>query len=424
MNKKLLIVADDFTGSNDTGVQLSKRDIRTIVTTSINAVNEMILNNDALVIDTESRFDLSKEAYYKTYKIGKNLKELIEQIDVYNKIDSTFRGNIGAEISGLIDGTGIETVFLAPALPDAGRTIKNGEIFVNGKSILCTEYASDPKTPVKFNSISDIINIQTDKKVGNVYLECIRSGVEDLKNRINELIKSFCQIIVFDSENNEDLEIIAQVLKSLNINSIYSGSAGFASALSKYYVKKEVNAQLILTVAGSVSNVTRRQLDYVIDNSSVEVINLNYQNIFANPENELFSLMTHLKNNHQSTCDIIIRSTQSKEDVQKAFDAAEIEGVSEESASEKILKFLSVLAKLIIEEYKIKGLFLTGGDTAIHIIDELNIRGFSIINEIQAGIPYGNFVSENYNNIFVATKAGGFGNDISIYEAIKFLKGL
>ncbi len=424
MNKKLLIVADDFTGSNDTGVQLSKRNIQTIVTTSINAVNQMILNNDALVIDTESRFDLSKEAYFKTYQIGKNLKELIEQIDVYNKIDSTFRGNIGAEISGLIDGTGIETVFLAPALPEAGRTIKNGEIFVNGKSILCTEYASDPKTPVKFNSISDIINIQTDKKVGNVYLECIRSGTENLKNKTIELIKSSCQIIVFDSENNEDLEIIAQVLKSLSINSIYSGSAGFASALSKYYIKKEVNAQLILTVAGSVSNVTRRQLDYVIDNSSVEVINLNYQNIFANPENELLSYMNHLKNNHQSTCDIIIRSTQSKEDVHKAFDAAEIEGVSEESASEKILKFLSVLAKLIIEEYEVKGLFLTGGDTAIHIIDELNIRGFSIINEIQAGIPYGNFVSENYNNIFVATKAGGFGNDTSIYEATKFLKGL
>ena len=52
-----------------------------------------------LVLNTESRFDNAETAYRKAYDTGKIV--LPEQIKYfYKKLDSTMRGNIGAEISG------------------------------------------------------------------------------------------------------------------------------------------------------------------------------------------------------------------------------------------------------------------------------------------------------------------------------------
>ena len=53
---KLLVIADDFTGALDTGVQFSKRGIPTMVSTDTTFnFNEMNEEVDVLVIDTESR---------------------------------------------------------------------------------------------------------------------------------------------------------------------------------------------------------------------------------------------------------------------------------------------------------------------------------------------------------------------------------
>ncbi|MBS3991842.1 MAG: four-carbon acid sugar kinase family protein, partial [Erysipelothrix sp.] len=61
---KLTIIADDFTGSNDTGVQFAKKGLRTVVTTNMDELGDNILSAEVAVIDTESRFD-SKETAYK-----------------------------------------------------------------------------------------------------------------------------------------------------------------------------------------------------------------------------------------------------------------------------------------------------------------------------------------------------------------------
>ena len=61
---KLLIIADDFTGAEDTGVQLAKYGIVTFVTTDFTSCFQN-LNQDAevLVVDTESRYLPPEEAY-------------------------------------------------------------------------------------------------------------------------------------------------------------------------------------------------------------------------------------------------------------------------------------------------------------------------------------------------------------------------
>ena len=71
--------------------------------------------------------------------------------------------------------------------------------------------------------------------------------------------------------------------------------------------------------------------------------------------------------------------------------------------------------------YFVKYLFFTGGDTAIKAAQCLNVSGTIIRDEILPGIVYGNFIEEQYKNIIVITKAGGFGAEDAIWQVLKFL---
>jgi uncharacterized protein YgbK (DUF1537 family) len=61
---KLLVIADDFTGAMDTGVQFSKKGVPTLVTTDrracLQAPDE---KTEVLVVDIESRHLRAPEAY-------------------------------------------------------------------------------------------------------------------------------------------------------------------------------------------------------------------------------------------------------------------------------------------------------------------------------------------------------------------------
>ncbi len=128
---KLLIVADDFTGACDTGVQFSKNHLKTIVITGNGNFRQSLPLFDILAVNTDSRLDEREAAYGKAYSTGKiAASEGIR--NVYKKLDSTMRGNIGAELAGLMDSLGMQLAFVVPALPKYGRTTLNGMVYING----------------------------------------------------------------------------------------------------------------------------------------------------------------------------------------------------------------------------------------------------------------------------------------------------
>ena len=50
--EKLVIVSDDFTGSNDTGVMFSKRDLRSIIITDKDYISKLLEDFDVLIVET------------------------------------------------------------------------------------------------------------------------------------------------------------------------------------------------------------------------------------------------------------------------------------------------------------------------------------------------------------------------------------
>lgn len=216
MNKgKHLIIADDFTGANDTGVQLKKNGFQTEV--MLFPTGDTI--DHAIVLDTESRTIPATAAFEKVATLTSKIMEQNQFDLVYKKVDSTIRGNIAEEIHAVADKYQPDLIVVAPALPTAGRTTVNGVQMLNGKPLMQTDIANDPLNPLWTDDIVKMLK----KEFG--------SEVALAKTDTNDLSPRSSKVLVFDAITDEDLTVIAKFAQSLKKRILYVGSAGLAGAL-------------------------------------------------------------------------------------------------------------------------------------------------------------------------------------------------
>lgn len=115
LNREIVVIADDFTGANDAGVSLALSGKKVSVAFQTPFTDD----TDALVINSDSRAMKASEAAEKLTRYATDVhaaKWLIK------KIDSTLRGNPGAEVEALLRLSGKGQAIIAPAFPAAGRT--------------------------------------------------------------------------------------------------------------------------------------------------------------------------------------------------------------------------------------------------------------------------------------------------------------
>lgn len=121
-----LAVADDMTGAADTGSPFAERGYSSCIWLY---GHEPAFPCDVPVLETSSRHCPPDLAY-------RRVREAIERHRrpgdrVFKKLDSTWKGNLGAELRALHDATRAE-VILAPAHPRMGRTLHQGMLLVHG----------------------------------------------------------------------------------------------------------------------------------------------------------------------------------------------------------------------------------------------------------------------------------------------------
>jgi uncharacterized protein YgbK (DUF1537 family) len=311
---------------------------------------------------------------------------------------------------------------LVPAFPSNQRTTKDGMVYVKGELLAQTEISNDPRTPVRESFIPKIVSLQTDKRIEIINFNEVLTGKQNLIQKLQHLMDSGIQIIVIDALNDRDLDLIADVSASIEERLLFVGSPGFAEFLPKYlYPDKEKGINVV--IAGSVSEVTRNQIVYAKERLSIRLIDVDTEQLIKGDQHlEKRRIIEIARVASRNGEDLIIRSAPSGTSVSKSFEQGHKNGLKGAEVSEIIAIFLGEIARDIILELHINGLFLTGGDTAIKTAQYLNITGTIIQDEILPGIPYGHFVDEQYKNIIIVTKAGGFGNEDAIFQSLNFLR--
>jgi len=109
------------------------------------------------------------------------------------------------------------------------------------------------------------------------------------------------------------------------------------------------------------------------------------------------------------------------EDIRQAQQVGKQHGFDEREVSNLISQALGEVAAKLLDVFEIKGLVLTGGDTAKQVCNQLGITGFKLIDEVEIGIPLGKTVGKR--ELYAITKAGAFGTERSLLHSIKKLQG-
>ena len=403
--KNYLVIADDFTGSNDTGAQIRRRGIPVRVVFT----GEGVTGKDSCVIDTESRALSEEDAFEKITREAKKIP-FNNFFRVIKKVDSTLRGNIGAETKALDQCYTPDLVVFAPAFPDLRRTTINRIHHLNGTPISQTELAKDPITPVRNDDIQKILEEAfSGENVIHVGLDAVQSGSFSLEGG-----RIFC----FDAASNSDLQAIVRSVLAADKRVLWIGSAALADNL----LNVEQSIPPALAVVTSLSSVTREQARYA-EKQGVSLVKVPLYDILektVSPEEMAQAAITFLKEGK----DVILlsSSTYSDEEREKNEASARRAEISTEEMSAFTQKMIGEITVMILEGATVSGLFLSGGDTAIACFERAGALGSSIITEIAVGIPLMRLIGGKHEGLKVVTKAGAFGKEDAIFYSLRKLR--
>lgn len=404
MNLKYLIIADDFTGSNDTGVQMTKRGIETKV--MLNPTHQKV--NSSVVIDTESRHLSENDAYTKVSKMYQNIVENNKFELVYKKIDSTLRGNIIGEIRAIADNYNPDKILFAPGYPKIERTVRNQIHYVNGNRLLNTEFSKDPLSPIKKDNIKEMLTDSLDEEVTHHNIDVIRNDNISLEQT---------KYHTFDTLTNQDLKKIAEQGLKDGSKILWVGSAGLANALFSSLTPVKPS----LGVVGSISQVSLEQITYA-ENNGKKIIFISAKDIFNKTNIKKYvDKATDLLSLNE---DVILTAAKTKADYQTTLTIGDKNNLTNEDSSWYVKNYIADITKNIIKKNEISGIYLTGGDTAISIIDKLEGDGCNIKSEIFTGIVHSELSGGNFSGLKLITKAGAFGDKTSLFKSLEMLKEL
>ena len=501
---RLGIIADDLTGAADTGIQFAKRSFRTtLLPFSLESIGPLCCLHEAQIValNTDTRGMQAELAYDTVRNAAALLMQTLHPQSVYKKIDSTLRGNVGAEIKAVLDATGSKIAILAPAFPAYNRTTKEGIHFVDGQPLSRTEAASDPVSPVDESHIPTLIRAQTGLKVGHIGLKEVRRGPVSLQHSIAQHIGAGEKIIVFDAVTDDDLGNIAEagtseyhMLPACEMPSppLMVGSAGLANQLSRLsfssievgpnaeglkspFVKGDLGGfsememcapeippnpplrkggtevslrkggtelsvpesahegndesttcyqlvkGVIVLISGSLSAVTSRQLDEVRRTGKGKIIPVDVHRVVGDHK-------AGSKRRSEIVSEVISAAEASKvigvQSVKRhRCDGRNIEFGRRQDSPKLVVKCLGRIALQVVKDcpQTIRGMILTGGDTALAVFKHLGISQVRLVDEILPGIPYGHVADGEFVGLAVVTKAGAFGDANALVKCVDFL---
>jgi uncharacterized protein YgbK (DUF1537 family) len=93
-----------------------------------------------------------------------------------------------------------------------------------------------------------------------------------------------------------------------------------------------------------------------------------------------------------------------------------------EHDSGAVLRRIAAEAAQVLRRGRFEALIATGGDTMEAILDQLEVREFEVLQELQPGFPLGRATLDAGRHLLLAMKAGGFGGDNALLRAVTQLR--
>lgn len=410
----LLIIADDFTGALDTGIQFQKRGIRTGVTTD-KQCDFSKMDIDVLTVDAETRHLSPEEARRTVFEVVLRAKRAKIPY-IYKKTDSALRGNIGAELEGALEAFGDPWVCFVPAYPKAGRTTDQGIQYINAVPVAESVFGNDPFEPVRHSDLEELLGQQTKIPIRKITREEVRNGGIFAH-------KSDLEIAAVDAVTDEDLEAVSQAL-SKKIPHLMAGCAGFAEMLPKLLdlpagsLEKIPEADGLIVCSGSLNPITFRQIRNAVSEGFSK---------YTLSEKQLLDKAYTVTKDHEIWIQKIINDFSERQRVIIEGEDSNLERThfpanqNNEKTRKEVAENLGAVYSSLIKR-RLSGFYvIVGGDTLFSVLNHLECTEIIPLRELSPGVVLSR-IWENGETIYLISKAGGLGSDQVFTEILSALK--
>ena len=315
---------------------------------------------------------------------------------LYKKVDSMLRGHVGGEVRAALDSWHPGSIaVVAPAFPAAGRTTVNGQQCVDGVALAARE--SVPATLE-----------QAGIRTRHADLDCVRSAALDEMFRASRIDAT---AIVCDAEDEKDLAAIARAGAGLGSPIVWVGSGGLAQAIASKdrpagSGPRRPPVKLsgpLLIVVGSTAETARGQADHLVA-AGVRHVAVPVASLAGGMSTARADFGPAIRNHFRAGEDVLV--TVRTEGEPRVEDPALMARLGD------LLRTCATSAG---------GLVLTGGDTAIGVLQAWGTLAIRLVDEMAPGIVLATAVGPL--SIPVVTKAGSFGDRATLTRVRDRLHG-
>lgn len=460
------VLADDLTGAMDGGVQLLPRTAVEVLVGAAGAVPSALMagSGPALargvqeppaagnpapdastrraqaedasvlpVINTASRGVPPDEASARVRGACRELSAAGRTV-WFKKIDSTMRGNVGAELAALHEAFAPSVIVCTPALPEQGRTVRGGVLLVAGEPAMATPYRDEIPTAHGAAAGSAVIDIVRRQWPG---CRAAHLPARPCRRQVAAAVQGPVDLVVADAAGEGDLNALAASAGGFACAGrrlVWAGSAGLLRALALAGAPRIAaaapvegddrvgdslpahRAPLVL-VCGSRRILARTQVDFAAAARPLMV------RLSAPSGTAPYAPRWHATGAAAggppgllSAADAVAVSALALAGGRDLFLCAPppAESAARPSApvAETVATDLADLAACALASAAVRprALLLVGGDTAYACLRRLHIRRLVLCGEAEPCVPWGRVLGGPWGGLVVVTKAGGFGD--------------
>jgi D-threonate/D-erythronate kinase len=278
---------------------------------------------------------------------------------------------------------------ICPAFPAQGRGLAAGAL----------RFAQSPGQGLH---LPTILGAQTALPLVAIGLERVRAGVEALADQLQQAVRQGANLVVVDGLADADLATLLAATGLATPGALLCGSAGLIEPLARRLaatgdypppLPAEPLRPPLLAVVGSGSEMSHRQLAALRAEGQIPLVELGdwaaEQSLLRQQQGALDGLVLHLP---------------------PPLPEAALEG----EAARRLAVALARTATQVCADLQPGGLLVVGGDTAIHLLNELGIAQLTVVRELMPGIPLLTGVDRRGRRRQLITKAGNFGEETTL----------
>lgn len=402
-------IADDFTGASDAASFLVKGGMAVQLINGIPGPDMSIPEDiEGVVIALKSRTQPVEEA----------VKDSISALDwlrshgarqFYFKycstFDSTRKGNIGPVADASMELLSAEYTILCPGLPVNGRTVKDGDLYVDGIPLHKSHMKDHPLTPMWDCSIARLMAPQSKYPALEIHSAELGLSLQELDERIAAFRKqhgdpSYIYIIP-DYRNDKDAE---EIVRLFGDNRLLTGGSGILTALAAHICGSNVSSKIpdphtsggAILLAGSCSAATLRQIENFQKHGGLS-IRISPEEMLEGTQ-DIEKLWSFIADHRTES--VLVYSSDLPENVRRvqALGKERIASLLEETEAELALRALKAGMKRII---------VAGGETSGAVTRRLGFSSYRISRSVAPGVPV--MIPSENDEVRLVLKSGNFG---------------